>query len=222
MIFYQINNMKFYTLLFVSLFFVSCASLAQDKNTKDTAPNTLTIAAVPELPYHQIPDYPETVTAGTSIARILDGLGYRYYWATKDLTEKDLNYEPGNEGRPAKDVLAHLLGLTDMIANAAQQLPNIRPRPELELTWETQRIMTLNNIKKASDIFKASSDEEVAEMKIIFQRGEKQNTVPVWNLLNGPIDDAITHVGQITSYRRSAGNPINPFVNVFMGKTKEN
>ena len=53
------------------------------------------------------------------------------------------------------------------------------------------------------------------------QRGEKQNAVPVWHLFNGPIDDAISHVGQITSFRRSAGNPINPFVNVFMGKTKE-
>ncbi len=214
--------MKFYSLLFVSLFFIRCASLAQDKNMKDTPSNTLDIAAVPELPYHQIPDYPEKVTAGTTIGRTLDGLGYRYYWATKDLTEKDLAFEPGNEGRPAKDVLEHLLGLSDMIANTAQKLPNIRPRPEIALTWEAQRTMTLNNIKKASDIFKASSDEEIAAMKIIFQRRGEQNAVPIWHLFNGPIDDAISHVGQITSYRRSAGNPINPFVNVFMGKTKEN
>ena len=108
-----------------------------------------------------------------------------------------------------------------MILNAAKKLPNIRPRPELSLTWEEKRVATLQNIKMASDIFKASSAEEIANFNIIFKRGTEENSVPVWHLFNGPIDDAITHVGQITSYRRSSGNPINPFVNVFMGKTKE-
>lgn len=180
-----------------------------------------TVAEAPKLPYHQIPDYPEKITAGTTIGRTLDGLGYRYYWATEGLTEKDLAYEPGNEGRPANDVLDHLHGLSSMILNTAKKMPNIRPRPELNLTWEEKRATTLQNIKAASDIFKASSDEEIADFKIIFKRGEAENSVPVWHLFNGPIDDAISHVGQITSYRRSAGNPINPFVNVFMGKTKE-
>ena len=210
----------FYSLLFLSLF-CSTTILAQDKTTREESVNTLTITTIPEIPYHQIPDYPEKITAGTSIGRILDGLGYRYYWATKDLTEKDLAYEPGNEGRPAEDVLVHLYGLSDMILNTAKNEPNIRPLGELKMTWEEQRRATLNNIKAASDIFKTSSEEEIEAMKIIFQRGEKQNAVPVWHLFNGPIDDAISHVGQITSFRRSAGNPINPFVNVFMGKTKE-
>jgi len=213
--------MKFPILLFLSLIFCSNILLAQDKDNKNIPANTLAITPVPEIPYHQIPDYPEKITAGTSIGRILDGLGYRYYWATKDLTEADLAYEPGNEGRPAKDVLAHLYGLSDMIANTAKKQPNIRPRQELKMTWEEQRVATLNNIKEASDIFKASSGEEIATYEIIFQRGEEKNSVPVWHLFNGPIDDAISHVGQITSYRRSSGNPIHPFVNVFMGKTKE-
>ena len=213
--------MKLYSLLFISLFCFANTVLAQDKTTKDISEEPLSITTVPEIPYHQIPDYPEKVTAGTTIGRTIDGLGYRYYWATKDLTEKDLAFEPGNEGRPAKDVLAHLHGLSETIFNVAKNEPNIRPSPAVEMTWEEQRIATLNNIKGASDIFKASSDEEIEAMKIIFQRGEEQNSVPIWHLFNGPIDDAITHVGQITSYRRSAGNPINPFVNVFMGKTKE-
>lgn len=213
--------MKLYSLLFISLFCLTNTVFAQDKTAKDISEKSLSMTTIPEIPYHQIPDYPEKITAGTTIGRTIDGLGYRYYWATKDLTEKDLAFEPGNEGRPAKDVLAHLHGLSDMILNTAKNAPNIRPRPELELTWEEQRVATLNNIKAASDIFKASSDEEIEAMKIIFQRGAAQNAVPVWHLFNGPIDDAISHVGQITSYRRSAGNPINPFVNVFMGKTKE-
>ncbi len=219
--------MKIYLPFFLALFFMNCATMAQDKLTKTEEVITEVIPAAAEvapgivLPYHQIPDYPEKITAGTTIGRTLDGLGYRYYWATEGLTEKDLAFEPGNEGRPAKDVLDHLHGLSSMILNTAKKLPNVRPRPELNLTWTEKRVATLQNIKAASDIFKVSSDEEIADFKIIFKRGEAENAVPVWHLFNGPIDDAISHVGQITSYRRSAGNPINPFVNVFMGKTKE-
>ena len=130
--------MKFYILLFISLFFVTQSILAQDKTTENMSTKSLSIANVPEIPYHQIPDYPEKVTAGTSIGRILDGLGYRYYWATKDLTEKDLAFEPGNEGRPAKDVLEHLHGLSDMIMNTAKKLPNIRPLSLIHISEPTR------------------------------------------------------------------------------------
>jgi len=40
-----------------------------------------------ELPYHQIPDHAETYSAGNIVSRMIDGLGYRYYWATEGLTE---------------------------------------------------------------------------------------------------------------------------------------
>ena len=172
------------------------------------------------LPYHQIPEYPEKITAGTSIGRIIDGLGYRYYWATEGLTEKDLNYEPGNEGRPAKDVLEHLHGLSLTIYTTAKNEPNIRPLPSSDKTWDEQRAATLKNFKMASDLFKASSDKDIEALQLVFKRGEQENAVPIWHLFNGPIDDAIYHVGQIVSFRRSAGNPMNPFVNVFMGKTR--
>ncbi|RMG65160.1 MAG: hypothetical protein D6722_16205, partial [Bacteroidetes bacterium] len=49
------------------------AQQAHDMNADATTP----------LPYRAIPDYPETFTPGTTVARFLDGLGYRYYWATE-------------------------------------------------------------------------------------------------------------------------------------------
>lgn len=222
--------MKPYLVVLISVLLASCATVAQEKIAKEVAqPVTTTIIETPitevidkEIPYHQIPEYPEKVTAGTSIGRTIDGLGYRYYWATKDLTEKDLNFEPGNEGQSAKNVLTHLYGLSEVIVNAPKGLPNIRPAKKVDWTWEERRKRTLQNFKAASDLFKASSDEEVAKMVMTFQRGENSNDVPVWNLLNGPLADAIYHTGQIVSFRRSTGNPMNPFVNVFMGKTKEN
>ena len=44
-------------------------------------------------------------------------------------------------------------------------------------------------------------------------------TFPFWNMINGPISDAIWHSGQVVANRRASGNPINPKVNVFIGKT---
>jgi hypothetical protein len=40
---------------------------------------------------------------------------------------------------------------------------------------------------------------------------------PLWNIINGPVSDALTHVGQINSFRRLNGNPV-PRANVFLGR----
>ncbi|MEN8845082.1 MAG: hypothetical protein ABF261_02240, partial [Candidatus Arcticimaribacter sp.] len=60
-----------------------------------------------------------------------------------------------------------------------------------------------------------------AQMQVIFQRGTEQYRYPIWNMLNGPLADAIYHTGQVVSFRRTTGNPIQKGVNVFIGKTKE-
>jgi hypothetical protein len=52
------------------------------------------------------------------------------------------------------------------------------------------------------------SDVDLKEITI---RGK-----PFWHIVNGPISDALTHVGQINSFRRLAGNP-TPKANVFTG-----
>ena len=43
------------------------------------------------LPFSEIPDYPDSYTPGTVMGRLIDGLGFRYYWATEGLSENDLN-----------------------------------------------------------------------------------------------------------------------------------
>lgn len=173
-----------------------------------------------KLPYHQIPDAPETLDVNGVLARMIDGLGYRYYWATEGLVQDDLDYTPGNYGRKTHEVLNHLNGLSEVIKNAVTCRANVRPRPDEEMTWEEQRRATLYNLQAASD-FLRSGKGDPAKYAMVFQRGEQTSEFPLWNLLNGPLADAIYHVGQIVSYRRSAGNPMNPNVNVFLGITKE-
>jgi len=170
------------------------------------------------LPYYQIPDAPETYSAATVAARMVDGLGYRYYWATEGLTAKDLAYEPGNNGQSCASVLKHLLGLSKMILRTLKNEVQ-GGRDELDMDWEDQRARTLANLKESSELLRATND--VSSLKIIFKRGDRTSEFPFWNLLNGPIADAIYHCGQIVSYRRTTGNPINPNVSVFSGKNKE-
>jgi len=64
-----------------------------------------------DLPYFQIPDYPESYSAYTVAARVIDGLGFRYYWATEGLTEKDLVYRPSEEARSMLETIDHIQNL---------------------------------------------------------------------------------------------------------------
>ena len=58
-----------------------------------------------DLPYQQIPDYPENYGAQTVVKRLLDGLGFRFYWATEGLNEQDLSYKPSPDGRSLEETL---------------------------------------------------------------------------------------------------------------------
>lgn len=171
------------------------------------------------LPYATIPEAHDTFTPGTVIARVIDGLGFRYYWASEGLTADNLQYAPGNEGRDIKQTLAHIYGLSAVILNAAKKQPNDRTTRPIKLEPVEQRKKTLENLKEASELFSNSSD--LNEHKIIFESKNGTADYPFWNGINGPIEDAIWHAGQIVVMRRSAGNPINAKVNVFLGKLND-
>ena len=173
-----------------------------------------------ELPYYQIPDYPESYTAGSVAARMIDGLGFRYYWATESLRTEDLNYKPSEKGRMAKETIDHIYGLSNVIVNAATKTINDRTLPrEPELSFEEKRKKTLENFKKASDILR--SEKDLSDFKLIFKSERGSNEFPFWNNINGPIADAIWHTGQVVLMRRASGNPFNSKVSVLNGKLRE-
>ena len=39
--------------------------------------------------YHRIPGYPDHLSSTAVLARMLDGLGFRFYWATEGLRLED-------------------------------------------------------------------------------------------------------------------------------------
>lgn len=108
-----------------------------------------------------------------------------------------------------------------MLLNAVNKKVNEAGTPKPELPFAELRKRTLENLKAASEKLKGSSEEELNDYKIVFKNGDKITEYPFWNQLNGPIADALWHVGQVVSFRRSSGNPFNPKANVLTGKVRE-
>lgn len=182
--------------------------------------NTL-LMAQEQPPLKKIPDAPENASAGNVIARMIQGLGYRYYWASKDLRTEDLSYRPSKEASSSFETLEHIYGLAEAIRNTATSSPSIRPVNNPPKDYILLREKTLEYLEQSSALFLNKTAEEVEQMQVIFQRGTEQFSFPIWNLINGPISDALYHTGQVVSFRRTSGNPIQKGVNVFIGKTKE-
>ncbi|WP_273566050.1 DinB family protein [Maribacter halichondriae] len=175
--------------------------------------------AMTELPYTAIPEAPETYTAGTVVSRMIDGLGFRYHWATDGLTEKDLNYKPGNDGRTIAETMEHIHNLSLTILKSSQKQARDFSEKVPEMNMAERRLATLQNLEQASALFKTTDD--LTEHKVIFKRGDNTSEFPFWNQINGPIEDAVWHAGQVVVLRRAAGNPMNPKVNVFLGKLND-
>lgn len=173
------------------------------------------------LPYHEIPAYPESYAPGNVMARFIDGLGYRYYWASEGLSESDLAFKPNNDGRSSMETIEHIYDLSVSILNFTQGKVSKRIVTRLYTTYDDLRSQTLINLQNARAACVNKSEAELAEMIIRNSSAKGISEFPLWNGMNGQISDAIYHTGQLVSFRRSSGNPMNSKVSVFMGKNRD-
>lgn len=184
--------MKAITLIFSIL--LSISMMAQD----DT-----------KLPYYEIPEAAESYTAGTTVSRMIDGLGFRYYWATEGLRPEDLAYKPSDSGRTSGETIDHLFGLSNFILSSI--IKDFKPVDGKAMAFDEKRKQTLLNFKQASDILRTTEDLSKFD----------NSKYPFWNVINGPIADALWHCGQVVMLRRASGNSFNSKVSVFAGKLKD-
>ena len=171
--------------------------------------------------YYNIPDTPNSYIAATVAARMVDGLGFRYYWATEGLRDVDLSYRPSDSARSSFETLQHIFNLTlivlNTVSNKATEVANI----QMPSTFAALREETLQHIKEASEILKRQ-DTRLENLTMAFKSGNgKQNGFPYWDLINGPMSDALWHTGQVVSFRRSSGNPIAEGVDYLTGKKND-
>lgn len=190
----------------VFLFLIAMNAVAQNNNQM-------------ELPYYEVPEYYESYTAGTVTARMIDGLGFRFRWASEDLRTEDLSYKPSEEARTLEETVNHILGLSRIIVNSALKQPTDFTVEQPELTFEEKRKQILENLQKASAILQNAEDLSEFTIEFVSARGKRE--LPFWNQINGPIADAIWHCGQLVSMRRASGNPLNSKVSFLNGTVRE-
>ena len=172
-----------------------------------------------DLPYYEIPEPPEQYTAEAVAARMIDGLAYRYYWATESLRQTDLDYRPSDGARSSYETMEHIYDMAWIIFNATEGLENSRRETE-EMDYASLRKATLDLYKRSSENLKNGMLLE--DSNAVFRSGERTSTYPFWNLINGPISDSIWHTGQIITFRRTSGNPYNNKASMFSGKVRTN
>lgn len=180
--------------LFCIIMFASLTSMAQSDS----------------LPYRAFPPAPNHYSAGNVVARLLDGLGFRYYWATEGLRPIDLSFKPSTQARTSQETLEHIYSLSTMIVAAVGAKQNASDRFK---NFDELREATLENFKKCSVIIAGYSDSDMEKLKIDFN-GQQ---LPFWNMINGPISDCLWHTGQVVTFRRSSGNPFSNKVELFLG-----
>lgn len=198
------NNMK--NLLIAAFLFGSLTLSAQESG----------------LPYADISETPEEYTIGNFASRMVDGLGFRFYWATEGLTSENVAYRQSEETRSIEETIDHIVNLTTILKNAVMKSPTRFPIDIAGLDFAQKRAVILDNIEDASIILAGSepSDFEEYEMTFVYPDGNSVS-YPFWNLINGPIEDAVWHTGQVAMMRRAAGNPFDGKVSVLQGTYKK-
>ena len=102
------------------------------------------------LPFSELGPYADNFTTETVITRLIEGLGFRYYWATDGLRDIDLSYKPSDDSRSSLDVLEHIYGLTEMIIYAFHN-KEYPTETKYEMSFSEYRTKTLLNLKKMSE-----------------------------------------------------------------------
>jgi hypothetical protein len=146
------------------------------------------------LPFESVETYPQQVTASSIIIRLLDGLGYRFRYATESLTEEDYQFNPGEGCNTIAFLIDHIWGLVNWIVLSITG--ENAPKPQ---DTQIQRTQILRFIIKLKVLFEEMEDANLDRI-IIHEH-------PFWHIINGPLADALTHTGQINLLRRLAGNP---------------
>jgi len=65
--------------------------------------------------YHSIPKYPESITPQTVLIRMIEGLGFRFRWATEGLKPEDYAFRPSNDCMSIEELVRHIWGLVNWI-----------------------------------------------------------------------------------------------------------
>ena len=139
------------------------------------------------------------------LCHFLGTLAYRAQKALRDAPEDFGYFEAGNQVRIPKEIVRHMTGVLSYVPI----LFNQDRLPSEPLDTFKDEILRFHQVLK--------NVSQLIEMGVPFQEGIKPE-----QLLQGPLSDAMTHVGQLAILRRLAGYPVPPENFVFAEVDPEN
>ncbi len=138
------------------------------------------------LPFREVTHYPADVTPQAIIVRLLDGLGFRFHWATKTLREEDYAFSPGAGCKTIGQLVDHIWGLMNWIIIHGH-LPQ-EPRPA---AYPARRVHVLALMQRLREHFADLDAADLASVQI--------ENKPFWHLINGPLADVLYRPDQLLS-----------------------
>ena len=164
-----------------------------------------------DLPYYKIPDPPAEMNAANLMVRMMDSIGFRYRWATEELKDEDMGFQPCDSSMDMKELMKHVNGLLN-VTEAYITGKDMAPVKDVGL--KERRKETLDTVVRTRKALTELDDDYLG--KRMYKPPWREGEYPIWTLINGPLSDTLTHIGQIASWRRIHDNPIVG-ANVFDG-----
>jgi len=136
------------------------------------------------------PSSPSSDSGRALLRHTVATLAYRGSKALRDAPADFSAFTPGGEGRSAGAILAHIGDLLDWALSMASG----------DSQWHTSKPQAWNEDVNRFHAALTAFDAYLASDQPLHASAEK--------LFQGPIADALTHVGQLAMMRRLAGAPI--------------
>lgn len=162
--------------------------------------------------YQNLPTPPTESSEGKIIARLVDGIGFRYRVATEGLTQKEIDFCPVEGSMNMMQLIDHIYRLVAWSGTAFKL--EYKTKKEMD-SFADYRQETLHLCQVFSQHLSLLTKEEVSEASVYLKRTDTHYSF--WYLINGPLADALTHIGQINTWRRISGNPV-PKISPFTGE----
>jgi len=132
----------------------------------------------------------DTVSARELLRHSLATIAYRAGKTIRDAPQGYVDFEAGKNCRTPLQILAHISDLFDWAFSMAKGKPAWRDAAPISWPDEVQRFF--DSLKRLDD----------------FLAGPEQLHASPEKLFQGPLADALNHVGQLAMLRRLAGVPI--------------
>jgi len=159
---------------------------------------------------YNLPPCPSKANTSSAISQLLSGVISRYANATQDVPEELSDYQVCESAMTMTQVYRHIYQLSYWTSSAWDKSCVYNKNLN---SLDDYRAATLTILLDLRNYIDGLSEDELSTATLYHKRTDSY--LPFWYIINGPISDMLTHVGQINSWRRAAGHPCPPFSPLF-------